>query len=143
MSFFYGKNGLASQFPEEFKGEVPERAIVLVATAVCDGIVLKSQDLTPALQLECCLHEWKEGYMKARPFSAALYSRTYKTIINLIKKLKTNAYHEHKFQVCREEWAQRGRYVFISALQVSHTDRCQTATSNQRMMTSKIMLDTK
>jgi len=90
-SFFYGKNGLASQFPNEFEGEVPEKAIVLAATA-----------------LECCLHEWREGYMKARPFSAALYSRTYKSIINLIKKLKTNAYHAQKFQECREEWAQGG-----------------------------------
>jgi hypothetical protein len=132
-SFFYGKNGLASQFPNEFEGEVPEKAIVLAATAVRDRIITKSSDLTPAaLQLECCLHEWREGYMKARPFSAALYSRTYKSIINLIKKLKTNAYHAQKFQECREEWAQGGRYVFISSLGVSPADHYQQPSAEIR-----------
>ena len=33
-SFYYGKNSLASEFPEEFKGKVPEKAVSLAATAV-------------------------------------------------------------------------------------------------------------
>jgi hypothetical protein len=34
ISFYYGKNGLASIFPEEFQGEVPKKAVALAATAV-------------------------------------------------------------------------------------------------------------
>jgi hypothetical protein len=34
MSFYYGKNGLASEFPKEFEGEVPEKAVSLAAAAV-------------------------------------------------------------------------------------------------------------
>ena len=39
ISFYYGKNGLASLFPEEFEGEVPEKAVALAATGVCDGVI--------------------------------------------------------------------------------------------------------
>ena len=40
-SFYYGKNGLASQFPKEFEGEVPEKATTLAATAVRDSTATK------------------------------------------------------------------------------------------------------
>jgi hypothetical protein len=55
-SFYYGKNGLASVFPEEFEGEVPEKAIALAATAVCDVIIDGLRKLT-------ILCSWSVAYM--------------------------------------------------------------------------------
>jgi len=72
------------------------------------SFVARLQELTVALQLECCLHEWREGSMKGRPFSAALYRRTYNTINNLIAQIKTDKYHAAKFKAAREAWAQGG-----------------------------------
>ena len=77
-----------------------------------EDIIAKSQDLTVIFQLACSLHEWKDGYMKPRLFSAALYSRMYWKLNNLIKQLKTNNYHRHKFKASHKDWAQGGRYVF-------------------------------
>jgi hypothetical protein len=60
--------------------------------------------------------------MKGRPFSAALYSRTYNTIKKLIKKVNADKYHGRKFKTCREEWAKGGRYVSFSSFSVSVAD---------------------
>jgi hypothetical protein len=60
--------------------------------------------------------------MKGRPFSAALYSRTYNSMKKLITTVNTDKYHAHKLKTCREEWAQGGRHVFFTHLLVSVTD---------------------
>jgi hypothetical protein len=75
-----------------------------------------------SLQLACGLHEWKDGYMKGRPFSATLYSSTYNTIKKLIKKVNADKYHGEKFKTCREEWAKGGRCVSSSSFSVSAAD---------------------
>jgi hypothetical protein len=121
-SFYYSKNGLALMFLEEFEGEVPEKAVALAATAVCDDVIDGLCKLTFSLQLECGLHEWKDGYMKGQPFSAALYSHMYNTIKKLIKQVNTDKYHGHKFKTHHEEWEKGGRYVSFSSLSFSAAD---------------------
>lgn len=60
--------------------------------------------------------------MKGRPFSAALYSRTYNSMKKLIATVNTDKYHAHKLKTCHKEWAQGGRHVFFTRLLVSVTD---------------------
>jgi hypothetical protein len=59
-SFFYGKNGLAWQFPEKFKNEVPENAIALAAAAVRDSIIYK------LLKHISCPSSWNVASMSGR-----------------------------------------------------------------------------
>jgi hypothetical protein len=74
------------------------------------------------LQLECSLYEWRDGYMKGWPFSAALYSHTYSAIKKLIKQVNSDKYHGRKFKTCCEEWAKGGRYVSFTSLSALAAD---------------------
>jgi hypothetical protein len=60
-SFYYGKNGLALQFPKEFKGEVPEKAIALAGAAVCDMTVSLWNH-----KVSLSLYSWSVPYMNGR-----------------------------------------------------------------------------
>ncbi|KAJ3575439.1 hypothetical protein NP233_g1107 [Leucocoprinus birnbaumii] len=95
IEFYYNPkfspSALAQLFPNDFKHEVPERAVALVATAVYNA-----------------LKEYESGQFFEHPFTKLSYEQHYESIWNLITRIKTSPYHEEKWTMCRREWAQAG-----------------------------------
>ena len=113
INFFYtGKNALAHVFPEDFRKQIPDHALALVATAVS----LLSFYLFIVLimsQMRHCLQRYATGIYIDYKFEGVIQSSVYSRMITLIDEIKSNPYHKAKYINNCRRWAKMGMQVII------------------------------
>ena len=69
------------------------------------------------LQIRNCLDEYVVNGIRVKmEFEGSEYSSIYDAILELIDDIKTNPYHNNKWQENRRLWARRGWFVFLNFL---------------------------
>ena len=112
--FYYGATTcLDLLFPKEFKDEVPEMAVVLVATVVSGAVEFVCYSLTDISLADMCSWWVEDGQHRNVSFSADWHHAVCLSIIRLVADINRDAYHNTKLAQAHKFWAHHRGYVII------------------------------
>lgn len=97
---------MARAFPDDFKKEIPNHAIALVATTVCHLLFLFIVLIT--FQMRHCLQRYESGMYIDGKFEGVIQNSVYSRMLALISEVSSNQYHKAKHNNNRRKWARLG-----------------------------------